>query len=71
VVGCGAGKAEAEMNDPASEAVLVAVSAFLVWFLVVGGFDFPDKFNLRRLFVWTTVIALVLGAIAVLARIQH
>jgi len=66
----GAGKAEVGMNDRASEAVLVAVLAFLICFVVGGGFNLPEKFSLRRLFVWTTVIALVLGAIAVLARIK-
>jgi hypothetical protein len=59
------------MTDPASEAALVAVSAFILWFLMGGGLDVPEKFSLRRLFLWTTVIALALGAIAVLARIKH
>jgi len=58
------------MNDRASEAVLVAVSAFLIWLIVGGGFQLPERFSIRNLFAWTTIIAIVLGTIAVLARIK-
>jgi hypothetical protein len=59
------------MNDQASEAVLVAVAAFLIW-LLVGGIptDLPRRFSVRKLFIWTTIIAVMLGAVAVIARIK-
>ena len=58
------------MDNRASEAVLVAASAFIIWWLIGGGLDAPEKFSLRKLFGWTTIIALALGTFAVLARIK-
>jgi hypothetical protein len=58
------------MSDHNSEAVLVAVATIVLW-LISGGFDVPKRFSIRGLFAWTTIVAIVLGAIAVLARIEH
>jgi hypothetical protein len=59
------------MSDHNSEAVLVAVAAIVLWLIDSGGFNVPKRFGIRKLFVWTTIVAIVLGAIAVLARIEH
>ena len=58
------------MNDRASEAAVIAV-ALLVMFFLGGPIGHLRKFSLRGLFVWTTIVALVLGAIAVLARLGN
>jgi predicted secreted protein len=56
------------MSDHNSEAVLVAVAAILIWLGIHA--DLPQRFSIRKLFIWTTIIAVVLGTIAVLARIE-
>ena len=58
------------MSDHNSEAVAVAVAAILLWLVYSGGFDLPQRFSIRKLFIWTTIIAVVFGAIAVCARIE-
>jgi hypothetical protein len=58
------------MNDNVSEAVLVAVAMLFLWLFADGISIIPERFSIRKLFIWTTIIAVVIGAIAVLARIK-
>jgi hypothetical protein len=58
------------MNDRASEAVVVALAVLALFFLDGTSIGHLRKFSLRWLFIWTTIIALVLGTITVLARIK-
>ena len=58
------------MNNQASEAVIVAVLAFVILFFINGNSISLDlrRFSLRKLLIVVTLVALVLGVISYAAR---
>jgi hypothetical protein len=58
------------MSDRESEAVLIAVLVLLAFLWGGSGFPFPERFTIRILLIWTTIIAVVLGMIVVVVRLQ-